>query len=527
MARFEHIKVPLGESLENAVLKLDPQMKSFRILKKSLDARKKDFLHHVYSVETYESSDLPPYEFKAPAKIENIKIHPMTTIIGAGPAGLFSALWLLERGMPCQILERGKPVFERMKDIAKHWRHGEIVEDSNVCFGEGGAGAFSDGKLITRIKSPFKRFVMEQMVRFGAPDEILYLSNPHVGSNKIRTIINSLTKYLNENGCPVYFNTRAEKFVWGEDKLEKVTDQNGKSYESENFILATGHSAHDVYKKLFEGNVPCDAMNMAMGFRIEHPQVWVNEAQYGQGWNHPDLPVANYKLTCHSDETSLGVYSFCMCPGGYVLASSAQQGQMVVNGMSNYNHGSKFANSGIVITVDKDKWYGGDPVKGLEFQANIEKATQQLVYSAGGKIQVPAQKVSNFLNNKLGDLEKSSCPSGVVSTNMRGLYPEELTDAFMLALENFNRKMPGFVSKNAMLHGVESRTSSPVRVLRDRNLLSSPKFLNLYPSGEGSGFAGGITSAAVDGVKVAEAICEKEFSYNSSKITDSIKGKSI
>jgi len=509
MAVFENFKVMLGENLEKKLAKLDPSMKSFRILKKSLDARRKDRLHHVYTVETFTSEEAPPHTFTAPARIASTGQLPSTTVIGAGPAGLFAALWLLERGLPCQLIERGKPVLPRMKDISKHWRHGQVNPDSNTCFGEGGAGAFSDGKLITRIKSPFKQFVMEQMVRFGAPDEILYLANPHVGSNKIRTIINNITRYLNENGCPIHFDTRAEEFHWAEDRLDHIVAKDGRTFKSDNYILATGHSAHDVYDKLFAGGVPCEALNMAMGFRAEHSQVWVNEAQYGSRWEHPELPVANYKLTCHDDETNLGVYSFCMCPGGYVLASSAQQGRMVVNGMSNYNHGSPYANSGIVVTVHKDKWYPQGPEEGLRFQAEIERKTQKKVHDAGGTIQVPAQRVEDFLANRVGTVGKSSCPSGVIAVNLRDIYPKELTDAFVEALQDFNRKMPGYIAKDALLHGVESRTSSPVRVVRDDEKLCSPKFLNLYPSGEGAGFAGGITSAAVDGIRVAEAICQK------------------
>jgi uncharacterized FAD-dependent dehydrogenase len=508
MPVFENIKVTLDESLEKKLRKLDPQMKSFRILKKSLDARRKDRLHHVFTAETFDTPEPPPYRFESPARITGRAHLPSTTVIGAGPAGLFAALWLLERGLPVRLIERGKPVLPRMKDISQHWRHGRVHTDSNVCFGEGGAGAFSDGKLITRIKSPFKRFVMEQMVRFGAPDEILYLANPHVGSNKIRTIINNLTRYLNENGCPILFETRAEEFHWKDDRLDHVVTQDGRTIRSDNFILATGHSAHDVYDKLFAGGVPCEALNMAMGFRAEHPQVWVNEAQYGSRWEHPELPVANYKLTRHDDRTDLGVYSFCMCPGGYVLASSAQQGRMVVNGMSNYNHGSPYANSGIVVTVRKDAWYPEGPEAGLKFQAEIERKTQQKVWDAGGTIQVPAQRVEDFLENRVGTVGKSSCPSGVIPVNLRDIYPRALTDAFLEALLDFNRKMPGYVSKNALLHGVESRTSSPVRVVRDDETLNSPKYRNLYPSGEGAGFAGGITSAAVDGIRVAQAICE-------------------
>ena len=509
MPQFEQLKVPLGESLETKLLELDPKMRSYRILRKSLDARRKDRIHYVYQVETFATEKAPPYKFQAPPQIQSKNLRSKTVVIGAGPAGLFAALWLLERGLSCEVIERGQPVLPRMKDIAQHWRHGNIDADSNVCFGEGGAGAFSDGKLITRIKSPYKKFIMEQMVRFGAPEEILYLANPHVGSNKIRGIINKLTKYLQENGCPVRFGCRAEKFVFENDRLKKLVLQDGEVVIGDQFILATGHSAHDVYKKLFEAEVPCEALNMAMGFRVEHPQIWVNEAQYGSRWEHPELPVANYKLTCHSDEASLGVYSFCMCPGGYVLASSAQKGHMVVNGMSNYNHASKFANSGIVITIDREKWYDNDPKKGLAFQTQIEKAAQQLVLDQGRKIEVPAQKLSDFMKNRVGPLEKSSCPSGVVGANLRNLYPEALTNAFMQAMEDFNRKMPGFVADSAMLHGVESRTSSPVRIIRDAEKLYSPKYKNFYPSGEGAGYAGGITSAAVDGVKVAESICQQ------------------
>lgn len=508
MPVFENLKLPIGESLEQKLRKLDPTMRSFRILRKSLDARRKDRLHHVISAETFASGQPPAYKWSTPSRLLSPHALPTTTVIGAGPAGLFAALWLLERGLPCQILERGKPVLARMKDIAQHWRHGKIHPDSNVCFGEGGAGAFSDGKLITRIKSPHKRFVMEQMVRFGAPEEILYLANPHVGSNKIRGIINRLTAYLNENGCPVRFETRAEDFKWSENRLVSVRTQHGEEIAADNFILAAGHSAHDIYDKLLDGNVPCETLNIAMGFRAEHPQEWVNEAQYGSRWDHPDLPVANYKLTCHDERTHLGVYSFCMCPGGYVLASSAQPGRMVVNGMSNYNHGSRYANSGIVITVNKDRWYPEGPRQALEFQASIERKTQQKVIAAGGTIEVPAQRVEDFLANRVGPVGNSSCPSGVIAVNLRDIYPPELTEAFVKALHDFQRKMPGYISPDAILHGVESRTSSPVRISRDEVRLHSPKYHNLYPSGEGAGFAGGITSAAVDGIRVAESICE-------------------
>jgi uncharacterized FAD-dependent dehydrogenase len=505
MAILNNIKIGLGESLEDEVKKLDTSCKSFRILKKSLDARKKDNLHHVYTLETFDSDEPPPLTFEKPSKLSAGNL-PVTTVIGAGPAGLFAALRLLERGLPCQILERGKPVIDRMRDISKHWKKGIVDSDSNVCFGEGGAGTFSDGKLITRIKSPHITYIMEQLVRFGAPEEILYLANPHVGSNKIRKIINKITNYLNDNGCKVLFETRAKEFVWSDTRLEKIITNTGEEISSDNYVLATGHSAHDVYEQLFAGGVPCEAKSMAMGFRVEHSQKWVNKAQYGERWEHEELPVANYKLTCHNKQSGIGIYSFCMCPGGFVLPSSAQSGRMVVNGMSNYNHGSPFANSGIVVTIDKDKWYPGGPVDALKFQAEIETRAHDAVKLAGGTIEVPAQRVEDFIKNRVGKLGKSSCPSGTIAVNLRNIYPKELTAAFTEALENFNRKMPGFTGHDAILHGVESRTSSPVRVLRDKEAFNSPRFTNLYPVGEGAGFAGGITSAGVDGIRIADSI---------------------
>ena len=508
MPKFTNIKLFIDDSLEEKVRKLDPEHQSFRILKKSLDARRKDRLHHIYTIETYATPQPPPIEFDQVSKLSGEGL-PMVTVIGAGPAGLFAALRLVERGIPCRLLERGKEVTERMRDISRHWKKGVVNPDSNVCFGEGGAGTFSDGKLITRIKSPFIKYVMQRLVRFGAPEDILYLSNPHIGSNKIRKVINTVTHYLMDNGCEVHYETRADEFIWGKDKLEKIRAVDGREFSSDYWVLATGHSAHDTYAQLFKAGVPCEAKSLAMGFRVEHPQNWVNKTQYGERWEHPELPVANYKLTCHNKKSDIGVYSFCMCPGGFVLASSAQQGQMVVNGMSNFNHGSPFANSGIVITIDKDRWFPGGPADALEFQKKIEQKAQQKVKDAGGTIEVPAQKVSDFLENKVGELGRSSCPSGIIAVNLRDIYPKELSEAFAKALNDFNNKMPGFIADEAILHGVESRTSSPVRILRDKETLASPRFTNFYPSGEGAGFAGGITSAAVDGVRIADSIYTK------------------
>ena len=510
MPLFNNLSLSPGADLEQALKKLDPTFKSYRILKKSLDARKKKKIMYIYSIETFTTPTPPPRE-KIVLETFQSKSKPMTTIIGAGPAGLFAALRLVERGLPCRIIERGKPILDRMRDISRHWKKGELNEDSNVCFGEGGAGTFSDGKLITRIKSEFIDYVMQRFVDFGSPDEILYLANPHVGSNLIRKVISKLSEYLQEKGCNIEYGTRVEEFHMVDAQLQAVTCSDGRKFESDEWILASGHSAHDIYKSLIAANVLCESKSFAMGFRIEHPQKFIAQAQYGKLYNHPDMPVANYKISCHDKKSDLGVYSFCMCPGGYVLASSAQAGHMVVNGMSNYNHGSPFANSGLVITIDKDKWLGNDPLKALEFQNKIEQRTFQVAKNARASIEVPAQTPANFMKGKVGKIGKSSCPSGIISTDMSEIYPKELTEAYKKALENFERKIPGFINNNALLHGVESRTSSPIRVPRDKANLQSPSCSNLYPCGEGAGYAGGITSAGVDGIRCAEAIYQKHL----------------
>jgi len=502
MLKESQLKVFLHENFENKLKSSFPKLRDYKIVKKSLDARNSRKIHYLYTLLISETEALP--ESKSYV-LDSLETDYKVTIVGAGPGGLFAALRLLDRGIACQIVERGKPVLKRMKDIAQHWRHGKIHPNSNVCFGEGGAGTFSDGKLVTRVKSPHKNYVLEKFIEYGAPEEIAFVAQPHVGSNKIRKIIHNLTQDLQVRGCEVRFENLVTSFDWGESQLKSVS-VNDQELRTDAFILATGHSAHDVFEKLITDGLHVETQSMAMGFRIEHPQKWLNKTQYGKHWESEKLPVASYKVTHQEVEAQRGTYSFCMCPGGYVLASSTQGGRMVVNGMSNANHASGFANSGLVVQVNKEEWYPGGIQEALDFQKTIEEKAQQLVYEAGGSLEIPAQRVVDFLENKVGPLPKSSSPSGVIAVNLRNVYPEKLTRSFIKALHVFEKKMPGFISEEALLHGVESRTSSPLRILRDKEFLYAPQYKNFYPCGEGAGYAGGITSAAIDGVKIADSI---------------------
>ncbi|MCO4784176.1 MAG: hypothetical protein KC646_17760 [Candidatus Cloacimonetes bacterium] len=508
MPVFTNIQIKPGTSLEDAVLNLDPSMKCFRVLKKSVDARKKSNITLMYTIETFSQDTIPPFQFE---ELEHIELSKQSkiAIIGAGPTGMFAALRLIEHNIPCVLFERGKRVQERMKDIARFWRYGELNPDSNVCYGEGGAGTFSDGKLITRIKSPYIKWVKEQLIRFGAPEEILYLSNPHVGSNKIRQVISNLHEYLESKGCILNFQSRIDEIKTKDNRISAIIDSEKVEHAVDYLVLATGHSAKKMYYHLNQINVALEAKSFAMGVRVEHTQKWVDQTQYGRLWQHEDLPTANYKLADHNHETGIGVYSFCMCPGGFILKSNTEADTLCVNGMSNYQRGSKHANAAIVVSIDKDKWYPNDLFGGLKLQEEIEQKSLQWVIDQQQPLGVPAQKMKDFISNKIGTLPKeTSCISPLVPANFHDIFPEDICNSLQKSLKVFDKKMKGFCDDQAIMVGVETRTSSPLRILRDPKKLHSPSHLNLYPCGEGAGYAGGITSAAVDGVRVVEKIIE-------------------
>lgn len=505
---FHDIKVGLDEELHETLQRLSPGFSSYHVLRKSVDARQRHNPHFVFSVEVYGENETPP---ERDLKIEKVAYSgPEPLIIGAGPAGLFAALRFVERGIKCHLFERGGDAVKRIQGINRFWRYGEMDPQNNVCFGEGGAGLYSDGKLITRIKSPYIPYVMNRLVQFGAPEEIEYLANPHVGSDRIRRVIPKMRQFLIENGCTIHFNTRVTDLLVSQSSSGKTIEglkvENGDVYKSDSVILATGHSAEDVFEMLERHDVHIDGKSFALGLRIEHPQEAINKIQYRDYYDHPKLGAANYKLTHHDTKNDIGVYSFCMCPGGYVLSSGTEADTVVVNGMSNYKRNSPFANSAIVVSIDHDKNFGDDKWGGLKMRRNLEKEAFQMVKRAGGTKEIPAQRLVDFLLKKNGPALKSSSPSHVVAAPLHELLPDDIYKAMVKGIENF--AMSGFISDEAQLHAIESRTSCPIRVTRNPDTLQSLSHMGLYPCGEGAGYAGGITSAACDGIKIAEKILE-------------------
>lgn len=505
---FNNLTLGLDENLEEKLKLLSPDFQSYRILRKSVDARGRA-PHWVYSVETYGPGEIPPQEVHTVEKKRFPTSLEPVLIIGAGPAGLFAALRLTERGIPCKLFERGSEAKERMRAIAAYWRYGELNPESNVCFGEGGAGLYSDGKLITRIKSPHIPYVLNRLVKFGAPEEIEYLANPHVGSDKIRKVIPPMREYLKSQGVEMFFDTRVESLIYEGSKVTGLRTASGKTVIGSSVILATGHSATDVINHLSENGVAMEGKSFAVGLRIEHPQKDIDHIQYKGYAGHPSLGAANYKLADHDERTGIGVYSFCMCPGGYVISSGTDPDSIVSNGMSNYSRSSPFANAAVVVSIDHDKHFGKDLFGGMKFRRELELAARSLVNAEKGKQQFPGQRVVDFMEGRKSELLPTSSPSGAVSTKLDSLFTREIYKRLSRSLESFQRKMPGFLSPRAQFFGVESRTSCPIRVIRHPETYESISHERLYPTGEGAGYAGGITSAAVDGVRVAEAICQK------------------
>ncbi len=528
MIQITQLKLPYNHTavdLENKIrkiLKLSGNQKfTYKIVKKSLDARKKPELFLVYTCQVSCDREaqivkkaknnticlVKPKFYQIPASGEEALLH-RPLIIGAGPAGLFAAYILAEAGYKPVLIERGKAVEERQKDVEQFWETGILDTNSNVQFGEGGAGTFSDGKLNTVVKDPANRnyFVLETFVRFGAPEQILYENKPHIGTDILCKVIANMRAYLIEKETSIYFETCATGFVIEENQIKKVSCNNGLSFETSTVILALGHSARDTFRTLYDLKLPMEAKNFAVGFRVEHPQEMINDMLYGK--QACALPAAPYKVTANFPN-GRGVYSFCMCPGGYVVNSSSEEEKLVINGMSYSGRNSSTANSAIIVSVDTKDFGSNDALAGMRYQQELERKTFAL---AKGKI--PQQLYGDYCENRISTAYgafTSNTKGDVAFANLRGLLSPDMEESFINGIEHFANIIPGFNRRDAIMSGIESRTSSPLRILRNENYESSVN--GIYPCGEGAGYAGGITSAAMDGIRVAEAIIKKYRKY--------------
>lgn len=480
-------------------------------LRKSIDARKKKILIRL-RLEVFINEN-PPVQKNYMRTYPSTEKGKKVIVVGSGPAGLFAALKLIENGFCPIVLERGKDVSLRRKDLRAINTKSIVDSDSNYCFGEGGAGTYSDGKLYTRSKKRGNILeVLETLVAFGADNNILVDAHPHIGTNKLPKIIKNIREQILASGGEVHFNTRVIDFVIKNNKMLGVITHTENEFLGDAVILATGHSARDMFEKIHELGIIIEAKDFAVGVRVEHPQRVIDSIQYHCGVDDRDknLPAASYNLVTQVGKK--GVYSFCMCPGGFIVPAATAPGEIVVNGMSTSARDSRYANSGIVVGVGEREFkplvkeFG--PLAGVEYQRQIE----QKAFKMGGETQkAPAQRLQDFVRGKYSkELNDTSYIPGLTSVNMRELLRMDVSKALQGAFKTWGKSMRGYVSNEAQIVGVESRTSSPIKIPRDKETLENQQIKNFYPSGEGAGYAGGIMSAAVDGMRVAMAIVERE-----------------
>lgn len=476
------------------------RIKSVQILKRSIDARGRKVVFRL-KVNVF-IDEAPKPEIIADLD-HNVSDKKPVLIIGAGPAGLFAALRCVELGLKPIIIERGKDVKQRRRDLATLNKEGIINNDSNYCFGEGGAGTYSDGKLYTRSnKRGDVQYVLKTFVRHGATTDILVDARPHIGTNKLPGIITSIREKILNDGGEIHFDCRVTDLIIANNKLRGVI-AGDKQFEAEGVILATGHSARDIYYLLEKHHVLTEAKPFALGLRIEHPQEIIDQAQYHCRDRGPYLPPSYYSLVEQIDNR--GVFSFCMCPGGIIAPCATDQNEIVVNGWSPSKRNNPFANSGTVVQVNLEDVPGSvdDPFKMLNFQSEIEKLAFQ---AGGGNLVAPAQRMLDFVNNRVStDLPQNSYIPGTKSADLSTVLPDFIYKRLQKALPAFGKKMNGYFTNEAILVGVESRTSSPLRIPRDKETLQHPQLAGLFPCGEGAGYAGGIVSAAIDGMNCADA----------------------
>ncbi|HEY6023113.1 MAG TPA: NAD(P)/FAD-dependent oxidoreductase [Pseudolabrys sp.] len=526
MLRLTEVRLRLDHSeseLKTAMLKrlgiAENELAGYSIFRRSYDARKPSAITLTYTLDievTNEAALLqrlqgerhvkptPDTRYQFVAKAPHV-LPSRPLVIGTGPCGLFAGLILAQMGFRPIILERGKIVRERTKDTFSLWRQGQLNPESNVQFGEGGAGTFSDGKLYSQIKDPhhYGRKVLTEFVKAGAPDEILYVSKPHIGTFRLVAMVENLRASIEELGGEIRFQSRVEDLDIGNGQVRGVTLAGGEYIAADHVVLAVGHSARDTFQMLYDRGVHIEAKPFSIGLRIEHPQSLIDRARFGKNAGHPLLGAADYKLVHHCGN-GRSVYSFCMCPGGTVVAATSEPGRVVTNGMSQYSRNERNANSGIVVGITPAD-YPGHPLAGIAFQRHWEARAFE---AGGGDYCAPAQRVADFLAGRpstaLGSVVPSYTP-GIHLTDLSACLPDYVIAAIREALPVFDKQIRGFAMDDAMLTGVETRTSSPIRIRRNDEY-QSLNTRGLFPAGEGAGYAGGIMSAAVDGIEVAEAV---------------------